>query len=205
MIDQSKSWPALSPEQKLSPDIVHEFENESNESKDLGPIVRIPSREKPNQDHRLQAMSDIVDQATRSRMMAGIRSQNTRPEVILRRALHARGFRYRLHDKRLPGKPDLVFPRYAAVCLVHGCFWRRHPWCAYATTPATRPEFWQAKFDANTARDQRNRRKLLEAGWRVATVWECALRKGGEAEVVSKLDRWLRGGAQEFNANPIVC
>ena len=149
-------------------------------------------------------MTDVVSQTTRSRMMAGIRGKNTRPEVILRRALHAHGFRYRLHDRRLPGTPDLVFPRYGAVCLIHGCFWHRHPGCAYATTPATRPEFWNAKLDANVARDERNRRKLLKAGWRVAIVWECALRKGGETEVVSNLDRWLRGDTQEFNADPIV-
>ena len=95
-------------------------------------------------------MADIVDRETRSRMMAGIRSRDTRPELLLRRAIHAHGLRYRLHDRRLPGTPDLVFRRFRAVCFVHGCFWHRHAGCPYATTPSTREEFWQAKFDANT-------------------------------------------------------
>ena len=149
-------------------------------------------------------MSDVVDQATRSRMMAGIRGKNTRPEIMLRRALHARGFRYRLHDKKLPGKPDIVFPRYGAVCLVHGCFWHRHPGCAYAYTPATRGEFWKAKLNANVARDKRKRQELLDIGWRVATVWECALRKGGEIKCALELDNWLRGTGVEFNTDLIV-
>ena len=106
-------------------------------------------------------MADIVDPETRSRMMSGIKGKNTRPELALRRALHARGFRYRLHDKRLPGKPDLILPRFRAAIFVHGCFWHRHEGCKYATTPATRPEFWQAKFRENAERDQRNFDALL--------------------------------------------
>ena len=147
-------------------------------------------------------MVDIVDRATRSRMMAGIGSRNTRPELALRRAIHARGLRFRLHDRRLPGTPDLVFRRFGAVCQVHGCFWHRHAGCPYATTPSTRKGFWQAKFDANTERDRRNRRDLLQAGWRVATVWECALRKRAATEVAEQLERWLRGSAPEFDTSP---
>ena len=150
-------------------------------------------------------MADIVDHATRSRMMAGIGSRNTRPELALRRAVHARGLRFRLHDRRLPGTPDLVFRRFRAVCLVHGCFWHRHSGCPYATTPSTRREFWQAKFDANIERDRRNRHDLLQAGWRVATVWECALRKQATVEAVThQLERWLRGNAVEFDTSPPV-
>ena len=150
-------------------------------------------------------MADIVDRATRSRMMAGIGSRNTRPEVALRRAIHARGFRFRLHDRRLPGTPDLVFRRFGAVCLVHGCFWHRHVGCPYATTPTTRQEFWRAKFDANIERDRRNRHDLLQAGWRVATVWECAPRKQAAVEVVAQeLERWLRGSAAAFDTSPPV-
>ena len=149
-------------------------------------------------------MSDVVDQTTRSRMMAEIRGKNTRPEIMLRRALHARGFRYRLHDKKLPGKPDIIFSRYRAVCLVHGCFWHRHPGCAYAYTPVTRGEFWKTKLDANVVRDKRKRQELLDIGWRVATVWECALRKGGEIKVALELDLWLRGTSVEFNTDLIV-
>lgn len=143
-------------------------------------------------------MTDIVDKATRSRMMAGIGSRNTLPELVLRRALHARGLRYRLHERKLSGIPDLVFPRFRAVCFVHGCFWHRHAGCPYATSPATRPEFWQAKFDSNVERDWRNRQELLATGWRVAIVWECALRKRGTIEFVPKLDKWLRGADRWF-------
>lgn len=138
-------------------------------------------------------MVDIVGKATRSRMMAGIRGRNTKPERVLRRALHARGFRYRLHAKSVAGRPDLVLPRYRAVVFVHGCFWHRHERCRYATTPATRPEFWQAKFAANVARDIAVRDSLLESGWRVATAWECALRKPEQVEAVANLlAKWLR-------------
>jgi len=137
-------------------------------------------------------MADVVDPATRSRMMAGIGSRNTKPELALRRALHARGLRYRLHDRRLPGSPDLVLPRFRAVCFVHGCFWHRHPGCRYTTTPATRTEFWRNKFRENVARDKRNRDALLAAGWRVAVVWECAVRRDGAPVVAKELDDWLR-------------
>ena len=146
-------------------------------------------------------MPDIVDRATRSRMMAGIGSRNTKPELDLRRALHARGLRYRLHNRKLPGTPDLVFRRFEAVCFVHGCFWHRHAGCRFATNPATREGFWQAKFDANVDRDQRNRSELLEADWRVAVVWECALRKGGEVGTASELEHWLRGNSREFETS----
>lgn len=137
-------------------------------------------------------MTDIVDQQTRSRMMSGIRGKNTKPELALRRALHARGFRFRLHSKNLFGRPDLVFPKHSAVIFVHGCFWHRHEGCRYATIPSTRQEFWQEKFEANVARDKLVRAKLLESGWRVATVWECALRK--PEQVVTTAERlvsWL--------------
>ena len=147
-------------------------------------------------------MPDIVDQATRSRMMAGIGSRNTKPELVLRQALHARGLRYRLHNRKLSGTPDLVFRRFEAVCFVHGCFWHRHAGCRFATTPATREEFWQAKFEANVGRDRRNRADLLEAGWRVAVVWECALRKGGAIGTATELEHWLRGDRREFATSP---
>ena len=145
-------------------------------------------------------MTDVVDKATRSRMMAGIGGRNTLPELVLRRALHARGLRFRLHDRKLPGTPDLVFPRFRAVCFVHGCFWHRHAGCPYATSPATRPEFWQAKFDSNVERDRRNRHELLAAGLRVAIVWECALRKRGYIGIAPRLDEWLRGDERWFEA-----
>ncbi|MCY4558095.1 MAG: very short patch repair endonuclease [Chloroflexi bacterium] len=124
-------------------------------------------------------MVDIVNQETRSRMMAGIRGRDTRPEMTLRKALHARGLRYRLHAAHLPGRPDLVFAKYRAVIFVHGCFWHRHKDCRYSTTPATRPDFWARKFAANVRRDMNVQDQLASIGWRVAIVWECALRKPG--------------------------
>lgn len=119
---------------------------------------------------------DVVDAVTRSKMMSGIRSSNTRPEMIVRKYLHARGFRYRLHVRKLPGSPDLVLPRYHAVIFVHGCFWHRHAGCRYATTPASNAERWRLKFDSNTERDARKESMLRTAGWRVIVVWECELK-----------------------------
>ena len=161
-------------------------------------------------------MADIVDKKTRSRMMAGIKGKNTKPELVLRRALHARGFRFRLHGKEFPGRPDLVFPKHGAVIFVHGCFWHRylqssgrssadifvhgcfwhrHSNCRYATNPSTRMEFWQGKFDANVARDSANKVALLSLGWRVATVWECALRTPALADAaVDATSSWLVSG-----------
>ena len=141
-------------------------------------------------------MVDIVDAATRSRMMAGIRGKNTGPEVSLRRAMHARGFRYRLHVRSMPGRPDLIFPRYKAVVFVHGCFWHRHEGCRYATSPATRPEFWTEKFAANVARDRNNEGRLRDAGWRIAVVWECALKRSID-DVAEHLSSWLQSGRND--------
>jgi len=136
---------------------------------------------------------DIVDKQTRSRIMAGIRGKDTKPEMTIRRALHARGFRFRLHSRNVIGRPDLVFPKHGAALFVHGCFWHRHQDCRHATTPSTLTDFWQAKFEANVARDRAVRAALLESGWRVAIVWECALRKTDHVQVaVGILSDWLR-------------
>lgn len=112
-------------------------------------------------------MVDIVDKATRSRMMSGIRGKDTQPELVVRHYLHAQGLRYRLNVKEFLGRPDLVFPRYGAVVFVHGCFWHRHRGCRYATTPRSNAEFWQAKFARNFQRDKINAQKLRALGWRV--------------------------------------
>lgn len=109
--------------------------------------------------------------------MAGVRGKNTRPELALRKALHAKGFRFRLHGRGISGRPDLVFPKYHALVFVHGCFWHRHPNCKYTTTPSSRREFWAQKFEANVARDARHRVVLRHEGWRIAVVWECSLRQ----------------------------
>lgn len=128
-------------------------------------------------------MVDIVDPFTRSRMMSGIRGKDTRPELLIRRALHREGFRFKLHDRSLPGAPDLVLPKYKAVVLVHGCFWHRHENCYYAATPSTRRDFWLKKLGDNVRRDELNRQLLLDAGWRVFTIWECGLRHNPEVIV----------------------
>lgn len=138
-------------------------------------------------------MTDVVDNKTRSRMMSGIRGKDTKPELALRKALHARGFRYKLNVRCLPGHPDLVLPGYGAIVFVHGCFWHRHDDCKYATTPSTRPEFWQNKFDANKRRDREVQELLVEDGWRVATVWKCALRRPEQVITTAHLlSAWLR-------------
>lgn len=142
-------------------------------------------------------MADIVTPDVRSRMMSGIRGKDTRPEMIVRRALHAAGFRYRLHDKRLPGKPDLVFPKYRAVVFVHGCFWHGHD-CHLFKIPATRTDFWRAKIHGNVERDRKAVEKLNGAGWRVGTVWECALKgktRLAAEDVLRLLASWLLAGA----------
>lgn len=137
-------------------------------------------------------MADVVDKATRSRMMAGIKGANTRPEMALRKALHALGLRFRLHAKSLPGRPDIVLPRWKAVVFVHGCFWHRHEGCRYTTVPATRPQFWNEKFAANVSRDQRNLDGLAAAGWHTRVVWECDLKTLGPSTVANDVMRWLQ-------------
>ena len=145
-------------------------------------------------------MPDIVTPEVRSRMMAGIRATNTKPELMLRRGLHAMGFRFRLHDGKLPGRPDLVFPRYNAVLFAHGCFWHGHD-CHLFKWPSTRPEFWQEKIDRNRSVDARSEAALAEAGWRQAIVWECALKGRTRLpleDVIAACAEWLRTGRQRI-------
>lgn len=139
-------------------------------------------------------MADTLTPEERSERMSRIRSQNTKPELWVRRLLHARGFRYRLHRKDLPGRPDLVLPKYDAVVFVQGCFWHAHH-CQKGRIPDTRADFWQAKFEGNKKRDARNARALRAAGWRVFTVWECELAKpDARKRVVERLTKKLRRG-----------
>lgn len=135
-------------------------------------------------------MVDIMDSQNRSKVMSRIRGRDTKPELLLRRSLHARGFRFRLCQRDLPGSPDIVLRKWNAVVFVHGCFWHRHSNCRYAATPRSRPEFWHAKFDANVARDIANQLALRGKGWRVAVVWECAL-KVDAARAATTLIDWL--------------
>ena len=120
-------------------------------------------------------MADIVDPKTRSRMMAGIKGKDTKPEMLVRKYLHMKGLRFRLHRKDLPGKPDLVFPGRRVVVFVHGCYWHRHEGCPKATLPSSNVQFWQDKFNDNVARDKRVKDALEQLGWRVLIVWECQL------------------------------
>lgn len=142
-------------------------------------------------------MADIVTRQVRSRMMANIRGKNTKPERLIRSGLHALGFRFRLHPRHLPGRPDIVLPKYGVAIFVHGCFWHRHPGCKYATMPATRSDFWRKKFVANVNRDERKSRELVKAGWRVVTVWECALRQD-PADTVSCLASIIRASSDSI-------
>lgn len=125
--------------------------------------------------------------------MSRIRDKDTRPEMLVRRGLHALGYRYRLHDRRLPGNPDLVFPKYKAVVEVNGCFWHLHD-CHLFKWPGTRAEFWREKLERNRERDRRDYRDLLDAGWRLCVVWECALKgrtSASAAEIVQAVAGWL--------------
>lgn len=146
-------------------------------------------------------MADFVNKAVRSRMMSGIRGKDTKPELMVRRYLHAQGYRFRLHDRTLEGRPDLVLKKWQSVIFVHGCFWHRHPGCRYATTPATRPEFWGNKFEANQVRDERSQHALVNQGWRVAVVWECALKSGRAEQTLGELADWLCGNGERFETS----
>lgn len=128
--------------------------------------------------------------------MSGIRGKDTKPEMAVRRALHAAGLRFRLHRRDLPGAPDVVMPGRKIAIFVHGCFWHHHAGCRYAKMPATRPEFWKDKLGKNAERDRRNIDQLLSMGWRVLVVWECAIRdKAVLAGLPESLVDWTEGDA----------
>lgn len=136
-------------------------------------------------------MSDVMSAEKRSALMSRIRAKDTRPELRLRKLLWQAGFRYRLHGKQLSGQPDLVFPKWNAVVFVHGCFWHAHIGCPYFQLPKTRPEFWARKLEQNRNRDSGVVASLRKDGWRVAVVWECALRAEA-ATTTQRLALWLR-------------
>jgi len=121
-------------------------------------------------------MADIVDKSTRSRLMSGIRSKNTQPELVVRSALHMTGCRFRLHRSDLPGRPDLVLPKYRVTVFVHGCFWHRHPGCRLTYMPKSRIAFWRRKFQENIQRDRKVMSALSKLGWRTIVIWECETR-----------------------------
>lgn len=129
---------------------------------------------------------DVVDRATRSRMMSGIRGKDTKPELVVRSILHRAGLRFRLHAK-LPGKPDLVFPKYRTAVFVHGCFWHRHEGCRFTTTPTSNAKFWEKKFADNVSRDAHVRRQLSQLGWRVLVIWSCQLSEPQLKRLIMKI------------------
>jgi len=144
-------------------------------------------------------MVDVVDQETRSRMMSGIKGKDTKPELIIRKALFRQGFRYTLHNKTLPGKPDLALKKYKAAIFINGCFWHGHD-CSLFKWPQTRKEFWKDKIQGNRKRDLQVKQDLRERGWRVLTIWECAT-KGKEKipldDIISRAVTWLRSDDEE--------
>lgn len=149
----------------------------------------------PRRNARENRAVDIVDKATRSRMMAAVRAKNSKIELAFRRRLFAMGFRYRLHRRDLPGTPDIVLPRHEAIVLVHGCFWHHHG-CHLSQLPATRTAWWRKKLQRNRERDIQVAAELTKEGWRVLTIWECSFRKSG-VDRERKLDE-LSQKARDF-------
>jgi len=134
---------------------------------------------------------DTLSPEKRSWNMSRIRGKNTKPELAVRSMLHRLGYRFRIADKTLPGKPDIVLPRYGAVIFVHGCFWHRHPECKYAYMPKSKIEFWSKKFEANVLRDKNNLSLLKKAGWLPIVVWECEIERNATA-TLDKVSRVLK-------------
>lgn len=140
----------------------------------------------------------------RSSLMSRIRAKNTKPEILIRSLLHRRGFRFRLHNRRLPGTPDLVLPKYRVAIFVNGCFWHMHD-CDYFRMPKSRSEFWHEKLEANRRRDEVKRNELLLSRWRVATIWECCFRDRSQSDIaaiVDQLHEWIvsEGRLIDFSA-----
>lgn len=139
-------------------------------------------------------MTDIVSPATRSRMMSGIRCKDTLPEIIVRKWLYSRGYRFRLHRKDLPGTPDIVLPKYHAAIFVHGCFWHQHPGCRYAAVPASRTAWWMEKFRQNRERDTHVAKRLEDMSWNVLIIWECEIKNGKFTDI---LENFLQASREE--------
>ena len=132
-------------------------------------------------------MVDKFSKETRSYVMSQIRGKDTKPEMLVRSYLFSRGLRFRKNDRRYPGSPDVVLPKYNTVVFVHGCFWHHHEGCRYATMPKSNVEYWEKKLYGNVERDERNRKELEEMGWVVITVWECELKKDKRERTLDEL------------------
>lgn len=146
-------------------------------------------------------MSEKISRETRSRMMASIRGRDTAPELLVRHHLHAKGFRYRVSPTGLPGRPDVVMPKWGVAVFVHGCFWHGHENCRNFRLPATRREFWAKKIGSNKVRDEASTKQLLSDGWRVAEVWECALRDAPKV-TLGALVRFVKNGPEHISLEP---
>ncbi|WP_102408517.1 very short patch repair endonuclease [Parabacteroides bouchesdurhonensis] len=129
-------------------------------------------------------MADVHSKEIRSYNMSRIRGKNTKPEILIRKSLFSKGFRYNLHSKNLPGKPDIVLPKYKTVIFVHGCFWHGHEGCQYYVIPKTRTEFWLNKINTNIQNDMKNLISLKNMGWNVITIWECETKKKNNIKVL---------------------
>ncbi len=132
-------------------------------------------------------MTDVHDKKTRSYNMSRIRAKNTKPELLVRKFLHAQGFRYSLYNKKLPGKPDIVLPKYKTIIFIHGCFWHGHKDCKYFVVPKTRTQWWLKKIAANKANDEKAVKALKKDGWKIITVWECNLKPGKAEKTLQKI------------------
>jgi len=149
-------------------------------------------------------MADLMPPEQRSKLMASVRQRDTKPEMIVRRGLHARGLRYRLNERNLPGSPNLVFPRFGTVVFVHGCFWHAHG-CRLSKLPGSRQDYWGPKLEANAARDSRAIAALLDTGWRVLVIWECGLKgpgRLGEAALADRAEQFIRNGKRRLQHVP---
>ena len=141
-------------------------------------------------------MTDRITPEHRSWNMSRIKGKDTKIEVKVRSWLFSKGFRFRKNDRRYPGTPDIVLPKYKTVIFINGCFWHRHEGCRYATIPKTRTEFWQEKFDRNVANDRKHKEELETMGWRVITLWECELKKNSFEDTMNRLEQQLHNDIQ---------
>jgi DNA mismatch endonuclease, patch repair protein len=144
-------------------------------------------------------MADTFSREKRSWIMSRVKSKHTLPEILVRRYLHSKGFRFRLHVKELPGKPDIVLPKYKSIILVHGCFWHGHSGCAKARLPKTRTEWWEKKMNYNIVKDAKTKRLLKKSGWSVITVWQCQLTTKKGDSTLKKIAAFLKKRANDIN------
>ncbi len=145
-------------------------------------------------------MADVHSKKVRSYNMSQIKGKNTKPEILVRKYLFSKGFRYRLHDKKLAGKPDIVLLKYKTVIFVNGCFWHGHKNCKYFLIPKTRTEFWVSKIQTNIVNDKKKNKSLKQQGWNILTVWECQLKPKDKNKTINRLEKHIRNNLENFNS-----